>query len=41
VSPANSRVDVYLTGGGGMFHEYQNFTTPTFVTTTAFIPFFG
>jgi len=41
VSPASSRVDVYLTGGGGMFHEYQNFTAPTLVTTTAYLPFFG
>jgi len=36
-----SRVDIYLTAGGGFFHRYQEFTAPTIVTTTAFIPFFG
>jgi len=41
VSPATSRVDVYLTGGGGLFHEYQNFTAPAVFQTTAFSPFFG
>jgi|SRR6185312_17013451 len=35
------RVDVYVTGGGGLFHRYQEFTAPTIVTTTAFLPFFG
>ena len=23
------RVDVYVTGGGGLFHRYQEFTAPT------------
>jgi len=35
------RIDVYVTGGGGLFHRYQEFTAPTVVNTTAFIPFFG
>jgi hypothetical protein len=35
------RVDFYVTGGGGVFHRRQEFTAPTVVTTTAFIPFFG
>jgi hypothetical protein len=34
-------VDIYVTGGGGLFHRYQEFTAPTVVNTTAFIPFFG
>ncbi len=35
------KFDLYVTGGGGVFHRYQDFTTPTVVTTTAFIPFLG
>ncbi|HWF08751.1 MAG TPA: outer membrane beta-barrel protein [Bryobacteraceae bacterium] len=35
------RVDFYVTGGGGLFHRFQEFTAPTVVTTTAFVPFFG
>jgi hypothetical protein len=35
------KVDFYVTAGGGMFHRYQEFTAPTVVSTTAFIPFFG
>jgi hypothetical protein len=35
------RVNFYLTAGGGLFHMYQNLTTPTVVTTDTFIPFFG
>jgi hypothetical protein len=34
-------VDVYLTGGGGFYHQYQDFTQPTVVTGTGFNPFFG
>jgi hypothetical protein len=41
VSPAASKVDFYLTGGGGLYHRYQNFTQPTVVTTAEFLPFFG
>ena len=39
--PTTGRLDFYLTGGGGIYHEYQNFTAPTLVTTTAFSPFIG
>jgi hypothetical protein len=35
------RVDLYITGGGGLFHRYQEFTTPTVTTVTGFDPFFG
>ncbi|HVW83566.1 MAG TPA: outer membrane beta-barrel protein [Bryobacteraceae bacterium] len=34
-------VDVYVTGGGGLFHRYQNFTQPTTSVFTTFDPFFG
>jgi hypothetical protein len=34
-------VDFYVTGGGGLFHQYQNFTQPTVVSGTGFDPFFG
>ena len=34
-------VDVYVTGGGGLFHRYQEFTQPTISTVTFFDPFFG
>jgi hypothetical protein len=34
-------VDLYVTGGGGMFRRFQEFTTPTVVTGAAFVPFFG
>jgi hypothetical protein len=33
--------DVYITGGGGLFHRYQEFTAPTVAVTTGFDPFFG
>ncbi len=36
-----SKVDVYITGGGGLYHEYRDFTQPTVVTGTGFDPFFG
>ncbi|HEY3826921.1 MAG TPA: hypothetical protein VGL82_20330 [Bryobacteraceae bacterium] len=35
------RASFYLTGGGGVFHRYQEFSNPTVVSTTAYIPFFG
>lgn len=35
------RFDVYVTAGGGIFHRTQQFTAPTVVDTTAFVPFFG
>ncbi len=34
-------VDLYLTGGGGLFHIYQEFTQPTVAVTDVFNPFFG
>ena len=34
-------VDVYVTGGAGLFHRYQEFTAPTVDVVTGFDPFFG
>jgi len=34
-------VDVYLIGGGGLYHRTQEFTAPTVATVTGFDPFFG
>lgn len=34
-------VDFYLTGGGGIYHQYQQFTQPTIAFGTVFNPFFG
>src|SRR5260370_13115301 len=36
-----SHVDIYLTGGGGIYHRYQEFTAPTVATIIGFNPFFG
>ena len=36
-----SRVDVYVIGGGGLYHRTQEFTAPTVDVVTAFDPFFG
>src|SRR3984893_10738578 len=33
--------DVYLIGGGGLYHRDQEFTAPAVATFTAFDPFFG
>ena len=33
--------DVYLTGGGGVYHWFQEFTQPAVATFTGFNPFFG
>jgi len=33
--------DLYATGGGGLYHQYQEFTAPTVGAFTAFNPFFG
>jgi hypothetical protein len=33
--------NIGVPGGGGLLHRFQEFTAPTVVTTTAFIPFFG
>jgi hypothetical protein len=35
------RMDLYLTGGGGLFHVYQEFTQPTVAVTNVYNPFFG
>lgn len=37
----HGHVDVYVTGGGGIYHQYQNFTQPTVFQGTGFNPFFG
>ncbi|MBV9503542.1 MAG: outer membrane beta-barrel protein [Acidobacteriia bacterium] len=37
----HGHVDVYVTGGGGLFHRYQEFTQPSVAVTPAFDPFFG
>jgi hypothetical protein len=34
-------VDVYFTGGGGLYHWYHQFTRPSTATFTGFDPFFG
>ena len=36
-----SHFDLYVTGGGGLYHRYQEFTAPTVATLTGFDPFFG
>jgi len=33
--------DVYVTGGGGYYRDYQNFTQPAVFTGVGFNPFFG
>jgi hypothetical protein len=33
--------DLYVTGGGGIYHRFQEFTAPTVAVTTGFDPFFG
>jgi hypothetical protein len=33
--------DLYLIGGGGLYHRTQEFTQPSVATLTAFDPFFG
>src|SRR5580692_11201274 len=37
----HSHFDVYLTGGGGVYHRYQEFTAPATGTGIAYNPFFG
>ena len=37
----HGHVDFYLTGGGGLFHWYQEFTQPSVAIVTAYNPFFG
>ena len=36
-----SSVDVYVTGGGGLFHQNQQFTQPSVSLVGGFNPFFG
>lgn len=36
-----SSVDVYLTGGGGIYHQYQNLTAPSTGIVSGYNPFFG
>jgi hypothetical protein len=33
--------DLYATGGGGLYHYYQNFTAPSVSAFTGYSPFFG
>jgi hypothetical protein len=33
--------DVYVTGGGGFYHQYQDFTQPGVIVGNGFNPFFG
>ena len=35
------KADIYMIGGGGLYHRYQEFTTPAIGTFTGFDPFFG
>ena len=37
----HGHVDVYVTGGGGLFHWYQEFTQPSVAIVPGFDPFFG
>jgi hypothetical protein len=37
----HGHLDVYMTGGGGLYHRYQDFTQPGVANFTGFNPFFG
>lgn len=37
----HGHVDMYITGGGGVYHRYQEFTQPSVATVVGFDPFFG
>jgi opacity protein-like surface antigen len=37
----HGHVDVYVIGGGGLYHRTQEFTAPTTAVVTGFDPFFG
>jgi hypothetical protein len=39
--PGHRHLDIYITGGGGLFHVNQQFTQPTVAVTNVFDPFFG
>jgi len=36
-----SHFDLYVIGGGGLYHMYQEFTAPAVATVTGYNPFFG
>jgi hypothetical protein len=36
-----SRIDLYVTGGGGLYHRTQEFTAPAVANVAGFDPFFG
>jgi outer membrane protein with beta-barrel domain len=36
-----SHFDLYVTGGGGLYRQQQDFTQPSLATVTGFNPFFG
>ena len=36
-----SRFDIYLTGGGGVYHQYQDLTAPSTGIVSGYSPFFG
>jgi hypothetical protein len=38
---ASSHIDMYLIGGGGLYHTTQEFTQPSVAAFTRFDPFFG
>jgi opacity protein-like surface antigen len=38
---AVKKFDFYVTGGGGLFRQNQQFTAPVFTTVAAYNPFFG
>jgi Outer membrane protein beta-barrel domain len=37
----HGHVDVYVTGGGGIYHQYQDFTNPAVIVGNGYNPFFG
>jgi len=37
----HSHADIYLIGGGGLYHVYHEFTQPTVAAVTGYDPFFG
>ena len=41
LAPVESRADVYITGGGGIYHRTVEFTEPAIATITVFDPWFG
>lgn len=41
LAPRESPIDLYVTGGGGVYHRTVEFTQPTLATVTVFDPWFG